>query len=117
MSAEHHEQHDHYACDGIGSSRRNEFGNRRREDMPDYRYSSNKVVVVAQDQPGVGRNQHQKNSSQHRTLRSDGKKQWTLEKKKQWQERPKYTFESMLDQPCKFHTPNPEKPANHTTRQ
>src|SRR4051812_1715458 len=23
----------------------------------------------------------------------------------------------MLDQPCKFHTANPAKPANHTTRQ
>src|SRR3954471_4797293 len=33
------------------------------------------------------------------------------------QERPKYTFESMLDKPCKFHTHNPAKPANHTTRQ
>src|SRR3954464_15889129 len=49
--------------------------------------------------------------------RNKGKRQWMPEQKKQWQERPKYTFESMLDQPCKFHTPNPAKPANHTTRQ
>jgi hypothetical protein len=29
---------------------------------------------------------------------------------------PRYTFESMIDQPCNFHTPNLSKPANHTTR-
>src|SRR3954467_15881837 len=32
------------------------------------------------------------------------------------QERKKYTYEMMLDQPCKFHTPSLSKPANHSTR-
>ena len=72
-----------------------------------------------QDQPGAGSNQRQKTGGQW-TPRNDGKKTWTPEQKKQWQEkkdRPRYTYESMLDQPCKFHMPNPSSPAGHTTRQ
>src|SRR3954468_20109177 len=117
MSADHREHQDQYARDATGSSRRNEFRSRRREERPDDRYASNQVAAVVQDQPSHGNSQRQKNSPQEWTPRNEGKRQWTPEQKKQWQERPKYTFESMLDQPCKFHTPNPAKPANHTTRQ
>src|SRR3954465_2754343 len=117
MSAEHQEHQDQYSRDAAGSSRRNEFRGIRREERPDYRYASNQGASVVQDQPSHGNSQRQKNSSQQWTPRNEGKRQWTPEQKKQWQERPKYKFESMLDQPCKFHTPNPAKPTNHTTRQ
>src|SRR3954462_2959651 len=36
--------------------------------------------------------------------------------KPQWPVKPKYTFEDMLDQPCKMHS-RPGKPATHTTWQ
>src|SRR3954470_2565978 len=36
--------------------------------------------------------------------------------KPQWSMKPKYTFEDMLDQPCKMHS-SPGKPAAHTTQQ
>ena len=36
--------------------------------------------------------------------------------KPQWLVKPKYTFEDLLDQPCKMHS-SPGKPAAHTTRQ
>ena len=35
--------------------------------------------------------------------------------KSQWQKRPEYTFEAMLDAPCKYHS-GAGKPASHTTR-
>src|SRR4051812_28989005 len=117
MSADHREQQDHYARDLAGSSRRNDFRGRRREERPDYRYNSAQVAAVAQDLPSHGATQRQKNGPQQWTPMNEGKRQWTPEQKKQWQERPKYTFESMLDQPCKFHMSNPSRPANHTNRQ
>lgn len=100
---------DNPAQDGVGTYRRNDrqdYHNKRREERLDYRYGSNQVAAVDQDQPGASSSQRQK---------SDGKRPWV--EKKQWQERPKYTFEIMLDQPCIFHTSNPSKPTNHTTRQ
>ena len=36
-------------------------------------------------------------------------------KRPKWQKRPKYTFESMLDAPCKFHSTE-SRPATHSTR-
>src|SRR3954464_14130245 len=50
MSAEHREQQDHYARDGARSSRRNEYRGRRRDERPDYRYASNHVAAVVQEQ-------------------------------------------------------------------
>ena len=110
---------EYYPRDGSGSSRRNDYRGKRRYDRPDHRYGSQQVAAVNQDQPGAGSNQHRKTGGQW-TPRNDGKKTWTPEQKKQWQEkkdRPRYTYESMLYQPCKFHTPNPNSPAGHTTRQ
>src|SRR4051812_26552808 len=100
MSAHHREQQDQYARDLAGSSRSNDFRGRRREERPDYRYNSAQVAAVARNQPSHGMTQRQKNGPQQWTPRNEGKRQWTPEQKKQWQERPKYTFESMLDQPC-----------------
>jgi hypothetical protein len=41
----------------------------------------------------------------------DRKKKWV--EKKPWQDQPKYTMESAMEQPCRWHTPNPTKPVNH----
>src|SRR5215216_3096012 len=97
MSADHREHQDQYARDVARSSRRNDFRGRRREERPEYRYASNQVAVVVQDQPSHGNCQLQKNGPQQWTPRNEGKRQSTPEQKKQWQERPKYTFESILD--------------------
>ncbi|KAK1649162.1 hypothetical protein QYE76_066967 [Lolium multiflorum] len=48
------------------------------------------------------------------------KKQWVEKKpwgqKKNWQEPVKYTMEAAMDQPCRWHTPNPDHPSNHLTK-
>ena len=36
---------------------RQDFGNKRREDRPDYRYSTNQVAIVAQDHPDADSSQ------------------------------------------------------------
>ena len=85
-------------------------------ERPDYRYGSTQVAAVSQDHPDDGSSQCQ---------RKDGQKQWVpkndgkmpYDQRKKYQDRQKYTYEMMLDQPCKFHTPSSSKPANHTTRQ
>lgn len=94
-----------------GAFRRNDHQdhrNKRRDDRPDYRYGPAHVAAI-QDQPDAGSSQRQKTGNQ----------QWVKkgEQKKPCQDKPKYTFEVMLDQPCRFHTTNPNKPANHTMRQ
>ncbi|XP_024310615.1 uncharacterized protein LOC104584890 isoform X2 [Brachypodium distachyon] len=94
-----------------GAFRRNDHQdhrNKRRDDRPDYRYGPAHVAAL-QDQLDAGSSQCQKTGNQ----------QWVKkgEQKKPWQDKPNYTFEVMLDQPCRFHTTNPNKPVNHTTRQ
>ena len=88
---------------------RQEFGQKRRE--PDYPYPSNQVAAVNPDQPGAGGVQRPKTNgpawspNQAANTRS-------------WQDpQPPLTYESMLDGPCRYHTTDPRKPANHSTRQ
>ena len=107
------------ANDGVRSYRRNDRqdpGNKRREDRPDYRYGSNKVAAVDQNQPDAGNSQRQKSSGTQWGQKQDDKKQWS-DQKKPWEDRPRFTSEMMMDGPCSYHTPHPSKPANHTTRQ
>jgi hypothetical protein len=68
-------------------------------------------VAAVQDNPEAGGSQRQKIGGQPW---SGPKKQWG--EKKPWQDQPKYTMKLAMDQPCRFHTPNPSKPANHTTQ-
>ena len=103
-------QSNHYGS-GFRRNDHNNFRNKRRE--PDYRYGANQVNAVEQNQPGPGNSQRQKTNGPAWGQRNDGKKPWDGQKK-QWPA--KYTFESMLDQPCKFHTFHPSRPSNHTTR-
>ena len=105
--------------DGAGSSRRHDRQdprNKRRDDRPDYRYGTNHVAAVDQDQPGAGSSQRQKNSGPQWGRNEDGKKQWS-DQKKPAEDRPRFTFEMMVDGPCSYHTMHPSRPANHTTRQ
>src|SRR5215216_1175635 len=70
MSNESNEEY--YQRDGASSSRRNDYWGKRRDDRPDYRYNSQQVAAVNQDQPGAGGNQCQKTGGQQRTPRNDG---------------------------------------------
>jgi hypothetical protein len=89
---------------------RNNHHNKRREEFPDIRYGTQHVAAV-QDNSGAGGSQRQKTGTHPW---AGQKKQWV--EKKAWQGQPKYTMESAMDQPCRWHTPNPAKPANHLTK-
>ena len=96
-------------AESSGGFRRNDrpdFRNKRRDDRTDFRNSTHQVAAVDQDQPEA--------KKQWRS-QGDGKKPWG-DQKKAWPDKPKFSYEAMLDQPCRFHTLNPSKPANHTTR-
>ena len=73
-------------------SRRDTYRGKRHSDQPDRRYGSAHVAAVADNAAGGSRRQKQD---------------------RQW--KPKYTFEQMLDSPCKYHSG--AKPATHTTRE
>jgi hypothetical protein len=66
---------------------------------------------AVQDNSGADGSQRQKNGSQPW---AGPKKQWV--EKKPWQDQEKYTMESSMDQPCRWHTPNSARPANHLTK-
>jgi len=78
---------------------RQEFGHKRRE--PDYSHTSNQVAAVSQDQPGAGGAQRPKTNGPAFNPNPE----------------PALTYEAMIDGPCCYHTKDPRKPANHTTRQ
>ena len=89
---------------------RQDFGIKRREDRPDYRYGSNQVAAVDQDQPGAGNSQRLRNSGPAWGQNQDGKRSWSDQRKP-------LTYEAMLDGPCSYHTHDPRGPANHSSRQ
>ncbi|KAM0923579.1 hypothetical protein ACQ4PT_005449 [Festuca glaucescens] len=89
---------------------RNSHHNKRREDFPDKRYGMQQVATM-QNNPEAGRSQRQKTRNQPW---AGQKKQWV--EKKPWHDQPKYTMESAMDQSCRWHTPDPTKPANHLTK-
>jgi hypothetical protein len=89
---------------------RNNHHSKRREDFPDRTYGVQHVAAV-QDNSGASGSQKQKTGNQPW---AGQKKQWV--EKKPWHEQPKYTMESAMDQPCRWHTPNRTKPANHLTK-
>lgn len=90
-------------------SDRHEYGYKRRD--PDYRYGADQVAVVAVDNPEAGQSQKPKNDGP--TWRPN-QNTWV---RKEWNGPSQaLTFEAMLDGPCKYHTIDPRKPANHSTR-
>ena len=97
-------------------SDRQDFGNKRRDDQPDHRYGSNQVAAVDQDQPGAGNSQRQRNDGPQWDQNRDSQRQGN-DGKRSAEEEARYTFEKMWDGPCSYHTPNPRRPANHSTRQ
>ncbi|KAK1620452.1 hypothetical protein QYE76_025969 [Lolium multiflorum] len=76
---------------GSHGSRRDNYRGKRHSDQPDRRYGSAHVAAVSDNAAG--------GSAARKTDR-------------QW--KPKYTFEQMLDSPCKYHSG--KNPSNHTTR-
>ena len=55
--------------------------NKRREDMPDYRYGSDQVATVDQDQVDAGSSQRRKNDGPSWGQNSEEKRSWNGEKK------------------------------------
>ncbi|KAK1608838.1 hypothetical protein QYE76_032511 [Lolium multiflorum] len=71
--------------------RRDNYRGKRHSDQPDRRYGSAHVAAVSDHAAAASRRQKQD---------------------RPW--KPKYTFEQMLDSPCKYHSG--KNPSNHTTR-
>jgi hypothetical protein len=84
--------------------------NKRREDFPDRRYGPHQVAAV-QDNSGADGSHRERTGTPPWVGQN---KQWV--EKIQWQDQAKYTMESAMDQPCRWHTPNPARPANHLTK-
>ena len=84
---------EHKPAEGASQgSRRDNYRGKRHSDQPDRRYGSAHVAAVA-DHASAGGSRRQKQD-------------------RPW--RPKFTFEQMLDTPCKYHSG--KNPSNHTTR-
>src|SRR4051812_13733666 len=74
---------------------------KRKDDQPDTQYGSRQVAAVQDDQdPGA----------------AGGIRKMRPNVKPAGQMRPKYTFEDMMDAPCKLHS-TPGRPSAHSTRQ
>ena len=95
----------------VRPSDRHEFGYKRRD--PDYRYGADQVAAVLVENPDPVQTQRPKTegpswrANQNTWVRKD----WNGPN----QSAP-VTFEAMLDGPCRYHTTDPRKPANHSTR-
>ncbi|KAK1685229.1 hypothetical protein QYE76_046077 [Lolium multiflorum] len=88
---DHHKSAEHKPADGASHGSRRDNYRGKRHSQPDRRYGSAHVAAVADNAAGGSRRQKQD---------------------RQW--KPKYTFEQMLDSPCKYHSG--KNPSNHTTR-
>ena len=92
-------------------SDRHGYGYKRKD--PDYRYGADQVAAVAVDNPEPGSSQKPKNEGPAWRLNQNT---WV---RKDWNgsnQNASLTFEAMLDGPCRYHTIDPRKPANHSTR-
>src|SRR3954469_16763818 len=74
---------------------------KRKDDQPDAQYGSRQVATVQNEEdPGA----------------AGGSRKMMPNVRPQGQMKPKYTFDDMLDAPCKLHS-TPGRPSAHTTRQ
>jgi hypothetical protein len=91
----HHKPAEHKPAEGTShGSRRDKYRGKRNIDQPDSRYGTAHMAAVSDhDHAAAGGSHRQKQD-------------------RPW--KPKFTFEQMLDTPCKYHSG--AKPANHTTR-
>ena len=99
--------------DEAGPSRqqdRQDFRHKRRED---HRHGSYQVAAVEQSNEGTGRGPKPRFSGSKRPWDKNGGQNGRRSK----QQNSGWTYESMLDQPCSFHTSAGGPPANHTSRQ
>ena len=112
------------ALDSVGATRRQPVNNRlglmrpsdrheygyKRRDL-DCRYRADQVAAMNVDHPEAGESQKPKNDGP--TWRPN-QNTWV---KKEWNgPNQSLTFEAMLDGPCRYHTTDPRKLANHSTR-
>ena len=58
-----------------------DYRNKRRDDRPDYRYGSDQVAAVDQDQVDADSSQHQKNDGPAWGQNSEEKRPWNGERK------------------------------------
>ena len=58
-----------------------EYRGKRREERPDYRYGSDQVAAIDQDQLDAGNSQRQKNDGPEWGQNSEGKRPWNGEKR------------------------------------
>ena len=109
----------HPGNNAAGSARRNDhqdYGNKRRDDQPDHRYGTHQVAAMDVEQQGAEYNQKPKydGPSWNQNQNPDNRRQ-APDLNNPSEDR--FTYEKMLDSLCKYHTANPRRPANHTTRQ
>ena len=103
---------------GSGSYQPRPVQELRKRNAPDYRYGSNQVAAVEQDQQAAGRSQRPRYDGQKQW--NSGPKQWPPRNdypRKPWQKREKFTYDQMLDRPCSHHSQLLGKPSDHTNRQ
>ena len=81
--------------------RRDRRNDKRKDGHPDVQYGSAQVAAVENAEPAPPPSRRQRAAAGGNGA---------------WPAKGKYTFESMLDSPCKFHSGG-NKPATHTTRQ
>ena len=83
------------------NSSNQQSGSKRKDEQPDAQYGSRQVAAVQNEEdPGAAGGSRRPRPN----VRPPG------------QMKPKYTFEDMLDAPCKLHN-TPGRPSAHTTRQ
>ena len=95
---------------------RPDYGYKRREYRPDYRYGSNQVAAVTQDQPDAGTSQRQKPNDSPTFGQNQEAATQRNNQRKPWEAKPILTYEAMLDGPCSFHTIDARRPDRKSTR-
>ena len=109
---------------GTGSYQPRPVQDFRKRNAPDYRYGSNQVAAVEQDQQAAGSSQRPRFDGQQQW--NSGPKQWPprndyprrqFDGPRVWQNREKFTYDQMLDRPCSHHSQLLGKPSDHTNRQ
>jgi hypothetical protein len=89
---DHHKSAENKPAEGAShGSQRDNYRGKWHSDQPDRRYGSAHVEVVSDHAAGGS---------------------WRQKQDRPW--KPKYTFEQMLNSPCKYHSG--KNPSNHTTR-
>ena len=102
-----------------GSARRNDrhdYGNKRRDEQPDQRYGSHQVATVDSEQQGAGYSQRPRyDGPAQNQNQTQGNRDQAPNQNRPVEDM--FTYEKMLDRPCKYHTLNPRRVVGHKTRE